>query len=89
MKNQQDIEKEADRVAAKRLATSRGKKWEELSRDEKSAELRSARGQATEDDRAKAVNVLARREAKKANRDWKTLEKEERRSFIKRVRSGQ
>ena len=89
MKNQQDIEKEAERVAAKRLATSRGKKWEELSRDEKSEELRSAHGQATEDDRARAVNVLARREAKKANRDWKTLDKEERRSFIERVRSGE
>ncbi len=88
MKNQQDVEKAAARVAAKRLAVSQGKKWEELSRDEKSAEIQSARGQATADDRAKAVNVLAKREAKKANLDWKTLPKEDRRSFLKRVRSG-
>jgi hypothetical protein len=89
MTNQQGIEKQASRVAAKRIAASRGKKWEELSKDEKSAEIQSARGQATEDDRKKAVNMLAKREAKKANLDWKTLEKEQRRSLIKRVRSGQ
>jgi hypothetical protein len=89
MKNQQGIEKQASRVAAKRIAAGRGKKWEELTQEERSAEIGAARGQTTEDDRKKAVNMLAKREAKKANLDWKTLEKEERRSLIKRVRSGQ
>jgi hypothetical protein len=87
MKN--DIEKAANRIAAKRIAVSRGKQWEGMSKEEKLAEIRSARGQATDEDRKKALNMLAKREAQKANLDWKTLPQEERRSFIKRVRSAE
>ena len=89
MANTQNIAKLANRLIAKRAAISAGKNWKDLSREEKSAQIRAARGTATKNDRAKAIVLLAKKEAKKRNLVWKEISKEERQSMIKHLRSGE
>jgi hypothetical protein len=83
------MQQAARQMAARRLATLDGKKWAELSKEQRQKYVVSGRGNVQDVDRRKALQLLAKKEAQRAGKTWADLPREQRRVLLTKVRGRQ
>ena len=76
-------------AAAKRVAAGESKKWNELSKEEKSARLKAVGDRITDEDKQNGLRAFARAKAKEQGLEWTNLTQEQRQSFIRGARGSQ
>ena len=76
-------------AAAKRVAAGESKKWNELSKEERSARLKAVGDKITDEDKQNGLRAFARAKAKEQGLNWTNLTQDQRQSFIRSARESE
>jgi hypothetical protein len=89
MEKQLTLGRFAKVAAAKRLAAGESKKWNDLSKEERSARIKAVGDKVTDEDKQTGLKALARAKAKEQGLDWTKLTQEQRQSIIRGARESE